>query len=184
MFDVGIIIGAFIGGRNNFVGDVPEMAGFVLMLDFDVGEGGLMVGAEIDELLAAIDHAIIPHLLESLIDTRDDVLIKSESEIIPSTRGTKSAELEFHIAALLFDKVPNASVEFIAGIFKAGVAFLLKGAFVDDPSLEAGVVGTGDIPSAFTTKTIIASEGIFEGDGETVTDVKIAVGVGGGMTRE
>lgn len=86
--------------------------------------------------------------------------------------------MEFHVAALLFDEVPDAGVEFVAVVFEASVTFFLESAFVDDPGFEAGVVGARDVPSGFATETVITSEGIFEGDGEAMADVEVAVGVG------
>lgn len=178
VFDVRIIIGTAIGGADDLIGDVPKVTSLVLMFDFDVGEGGLVVRTEINQLLATVNHAVVPHFFESFVDARNDVFIKSESEIIPSTRGTKSTKLELHIAALLLDKVPNAGIEFVARIFKAGVAFFFEGAFVDDPSFETGVISTRDIPSIFATETVVTSKGIFERNGEAVTDVEITIGVG------
>lgn len=179
VFDIGVIVGAAIGGGDDLIGNIPEVTRFVLVFDFDVCESSLVVRAEIDEFFATVNHAVIPHFFKSFVDARDDVLIKGESEIIPSTRGTKSTKLEFHIATLLLDEVPDTGVKFVAGIFKAGVTFFFECAFVDDPGFEASVIGARDIPSIFAAETVVASEGIFEGDGEAVTDVKIAVGVGG-----
>lgn len=179
MFDVRVVIGTTVGSTDDLVGDVPEVTGFVLMLDFDVSESGLVMRAEIDEFFATIDHAVVPHFFESFIDAGDDVFIKSEGEIIPSTRSAKSAKLEFHIAALLLYEIPDAGIEFVARVFKTSVAFFFESALVDDPSFEAGVIGAGNIPSVFATEAVVASEGIFKGNGETMADVEIAVGVGG-----
>lgn len=178
VFDIGIIIGATIGGTDDLVGDIPEVTRFVLVFNFDVGKGSLVVRAEIDELFTTINHTVVPHFLESLVNAGDDVLVKSESEIIPSTRGTKSAKLELHIATLLLDKVPNAGIKFIARVFKASVAFFFEGAFVDDPSFETGVIGARNIPSVFATEAVVAGEGIFESNGEAMADVEITVSVG------
>lgn len=155
MFDVRIIFGATIGSGADFVGDIPEVTFFVFMFDFDVGEGGLVLRAEVDEFFAAVNHAVVPHFLEGFIDTGDDVFIKSKSQVGPGARGTEGADLEFHIAALLFDKVPDAGVEFVAVKFKAGVAFFFESALVDDPSFEAGMVGAGNIPGGFAAEAII-----------------------------
>lgn len=87
--------------------------------------------------------------------------------------------MELHVAALFFDEVPDAGVKFVAGEFEAGVAVLFEGAFVDDPSFEAGMVGTGDIPGGVAAETVVASKGIFEGDSEAVADVEITVSVRG-----
>ena len=179
MFDVRVVIGTTVGSTGDLVGDVPEVTGFVLMLDFDVSESGLVMRTEIDEFFATIDHAIVPHLFKSFIDAGDNVFVKSEGEVIPSTGGTKSTKLEFHIAALLLYEIPDAGIEFVARVFKTSVAFFFESALVDDPSFEAGVIGAGNIPSVFATEAVVASEGIFEGNGETMADVEIAVGVGG-----
>lgn len=179
MFDVRVVIGTTVGSTDDFIGNVPEVTGFVLMLDFDVSESGLVMRTEIDEFFATIDHAIVPHLFKSFIDAGDNVFVKSEGEVIPSTGGTKSTKLEFHIAALLLYEIPDAGIEFVARVFKTSVAFFFESALVDDPSFEAGVIGAGNIPSVFATEAVVASEGIFEGNGETMADVEIAVGVGG-----
>lgn len=85
--------------------------------------------------------------------------------------------MELHVAALFFDEVPDAGVKFVAGEFEAGVAIFFEGAFVNDPSFEAGVVSAGDVPSGVAAKTVVASKGIFEGDSEAVADVEITVSV-------
>lgn len=54
------------------------MAGFVFVLDFDVGEGGLVLRAEVDELFAAVNHAVVPHFFEGFVDAGDDVFVESE----------------------------------------------------------------------------------------------------------
>jgi len=179
MFDIGVVIGAAIRGADDLISDIPEVAGFVLVFNFNIGESSLVVRAEINQFLATINHAIVPHFLESFVNAGDDVLVKGESEIIPSTRSTKSTELELHVATLLFDEIPNAGVEFVAGVFKAGMTFFFEGAFVDDPGFKAGVIGARDVPSALATKAVIAGEGIFKGDGEAMADMKVAVGIGG-----
>ncbi len=176
---VWVIIGAFVGGGGELIGDFPKVTGLILVFNFDVGEGGLVVGTEIDEFFAAINHAVVPHLFKGFVDAGDDVFVKSKSQVRPGAGGTEGADLEFHVAALLFDKVPDAGIEFITGVFEASMTFFFEGAFIDDPSLEAGMVGARDVPSGFAAEAVVASQGILEGDGEAMADVKIAVGVGG-----
>ena len=50
------------------------------MGDFDVGEGGLVLGAEVDGLLASVNETIIPHLLEGGVGGVDDFLVEGEGE--------------------------------------------------------------------------------------------------------
>lgn len=157
MFDVRIIVGSAVRGGAELIGDFPEVAVFVFVLDFDIGEGGLVLRTEIDEFFAAVDHTVVPHFLEGFVNAGDNVFIKSKSQVGPGAGGTKGANLEFHVAALLFDKVPDAGVEFIAIEFEAGMTFFFEGAFVDDPSLEAGVVGARDVPSRLAAETVISS---------------------------
>ena len=175
--EVGRAINHIFGDGDDFVGDVPEVARFVFVFDFDVGEGGLVLRAEVDELLATVDHAVVPHFFEGLVDAGDDVFVEGEGEVRPSAAGAEGADLEFHVAALFFDEVPDTRIEFVARKFEASMTFLLEGAFVDDPGFEAGVVGARDIPSGFTAEAIVAGQGIFDGDGEAVADVKVAVGI-------
>ncbi len=58
--------------------DVPEVAGLVEVFDFDVGEGGLVLWTVIDEFFAAINHTVVPHFFESLVDAVDDVFVEGE----------------------------------------------------------------------------------------------------------
>ncbi len=85
--------------------------------------------------------------------------------------------MELHIAALFFDEVPDARVELVARIFKAGMTIFLKSALVDNPSLEAGMIGARNIPGRFATEAIVASKGILDSDSKAVADVKIAISV-------
>lgn len=144
-------------GANDGVSNFPEATIFVFVLDFDVGEGGLVLGAEIDQLFATIDHAVVPHFLEGGINAGDDVFVKSEGEVGPGARGTEGADLELHVAALFFDEVPDTGIEFVVGVFKTSVTVFLEGALIDDPGLEAGVISTGDIPGGFAAEAIISS---------------------------
>ena len=137
------------------------MAGLVEVFDFDVGEGGLVFGAVVDEFFAAVNHAVVPHFFESLVDAGDDVFIESEGEVVPSARGAEGANLEFHVSPLFLDEVPDFGVEFVAGVFEAGVTDAFEGALIDDPSFEAGVVGAGDVPSAVAAEAVVAGEGVF-----------------------
>ena len=98
------------------------MTWFVGVFDFDVGESGLVVWAVVDEFFATVNHAVVPHFFESAVNARDDVFVESESEVVPCARGAESADLKFHVSPLFLDEVPDFSVEFVAGVFEAGVA--------------------------------------------------------------
>lgn len=87
--------------------------------------------------------------------------------------------MEFHVPSLLGDEVPNFGVEFVAGVFKAGVTDGFESAFINDPGFEASVIGSRDIPRAVPSQAIIARQSIFDGDGEAMANVEIAVGVRG-----
>ena len=79
VLDIGVIIRAAVRGGTELIGDFPEVAVFVFVLDFDIGEGGLVLRAEIDEFFAAIDHAVVPHFLEGFVNAGDNVFIESKS---------------------------------------------------------------------------------------------------------
>ena len=110
------------GNNNVIIGDIPESTFFVFVLNFDVGEGGLVFRAEVDKFFTSINQTVVPHSLKSGVNAVDNVFVKSESEVVPGARGTEGAELELHVATLLGDKVPNAGVEFVAVEFKTSVA--------------------------------------------------------------
>ena len=120
------------------------------MDDFDVGEGGLVGGAEVDEFFAAVDEVVIPHVLEGGVDGFDDFGVEGEGEAAPVAGGAEGAELELHVAALLLDEVPNSFVELVAGEIEATLPCCFELFFVDDPGFEAGVIGAGDVPGVRT----------------------------------
>ena len=57
------------------------------MFDLDVGEGGLVLGAEVDEFLATVNHAIVPHFFEGGVDAVDNVLVEGKGEVVPRAGG-------------------------------------------------------------------------------------------------
>ena len=138
-----------------------------------------MLGAVVDEFFASVNETIIPHFFEGGIDAVNDVFVESKSKVIPRAGSAESAKLEFHIATLLGDKIPDSSVEFVAVEFKTSMALLFEILFVNNPGFEASVVGAWNIPRRFAFEAIIANEGIFGGYGEAVTDVEVSVGVRG-----
>ena len=54
-----------------------------MVLDFDVGEGGAVLRAVVDEFFSTIDEAVVPHFLEGCIDAIDNVFVQSKGEIAP-----------------------------------------------------------------------------------------------------
>ena len=174
------------GGRNDDfavavgegVGDVVESTLLFVVGDFDVGEGGLVLDAEVDGFFAAVDEAVVPHFFEGGVGGVDDVRVESEGEGGPIEGGAEGAELELHVAALFLYKVPGHLVEFFPAVVEAAVALAFELFFEDDPGFEAGVVGAGDVPGGVALLSVIADEDVFYGDGEAVADVEVAVGVG------
>lgn len=112
-----------VGGVGKGVGDVPEGAGFFSVDNFDVGEGGLMFGAEIDEFFASVNEVVVPHLFEGGVNLGDDFGVESEGEGGPIARGAEGTELEFHVAALFLDEIPDLLVELVAGEIEAALPF-------------------------------------------------------------
>ena len=121
------------------------------MLDFDVGEGGLVLRTEVHELFTSVNQAIIPHFFKGGIDAVNDVFIKGKGKIAPCTGGAESTNLEFHVATLFGNEVPDTRVEFVTIKFKASVTFFFEGAFVNDPGFETGMISTRDIPSTLAS---------------------------------
>lgn len=120
------------------------------VLHFDVGESGVVVGAEIDEFFASVDEAVLEEFFEGVIDGVDYWLVEGEHEMLPVAGSAEGAELELHATAFFGDKIPDAVVELFAGEIEAGLAFFGKEMLVDDPCLEAGMVCAGDVDSVLT----------------------------------
>ena len=145
------------GGDDNFaialdvgVGDVPESALFVFVLNLDVGEGGLMLRTEVDKFFTSVNHAVVPHFFEGVVNASDDVFVEGEGEVFPGAAGAEGAELKLHVSPLFLDEVPDLGIELFAGVVETGFPLCFEGAFVDDPSFEAGMIGAGDVPTAAT----------------------------------
>jgi len=129
------------------VGDVVKGALLFFMGDFDISEGGLMFGTEIDGFFTSVDEVIVPHLLEGGVGGVDNFGIKSEGEGRPIERSAEGAELELHVAALFGDEVPGHLVELFPAVVEATIALRFEVFFENDPSFEAGMVSTGQEPS-------------------------------------
>ena len=87
--------------------------------------------------------------------------------------------MEFHVATLLGDEVPSHLVEFFPAVVESAVALGFEVLFENYPGFEAGVIGARDEPGGVAFEPVVSDKGVFDGDGEAVADVEIAVGVGG-----
>ena len=79
MLDIRVVIRASIWSHADSIGNIPKVTFFVFMLDFNISKGCLVMRAVVHELFAAVDHAVIPHFLEGLINAGDDVFVESKS---------------------------------------------------------------------------------------------------------
>jgi len=173
------------GGDDDFalavyawIGNIPEGAFFFFVIDFDVSEGGLMLGTVIDKLFTSVNEAVLPESLEGIVDGVDDLLVESEDLGRPVAGSAEGAKLKLHVPSLFGDEIPSLLVELVAGEVEAGFALLLEDFLVNYPGLEAGMVGAGDPPGGMALETVVPDKDVFTSGEESVADMEVAVGVG------
>ena len=93
------------------VSNLPQLPFFVFMLNFNVGEAGLVFGAIINDPLAAVNEPVIPHFFECLIYCGDDFIVQCKGQMLPRGADAQSSQLQLHIAAFFFNKFPNLIVQ-------------------------------------------------------------------------
>ena len=160
------------------VAEVPERAGFVVVLDLEVGERGTAVDAPVDDAFAAVDQAVLVEVQECLAHRALTRLVHRERLALPVGRGAEPPVLLGDARARAPDELPDALDERFAADVVARDA--LGGEFALDKRVDGdgGVVDAGQPQRVVAEHAVPAHQCVLDGDGERVADVQLTGQVG------
>jgi len=123
---------------------VVELSEAFLVLDFEVGDGGLDAGVPVDDVGAAVDEALFIEADEGFLDRDGEAVVHGEVLAVPIDGGAEALHLVEDGGTVELAPAPDALDEGLAAELFAGGA--LGGELALDHHLggDAGVVGTGN----------------------------------------
>ncbi len=147
------------------------------MLDFDISKTGLVCRAVIYNTLTSVNKFVVPKLFERTVNRLDHLFVKCKDQAIPVGTSAKRSELQPHIAAALFDKVPDLIIQLLTSVIEAALAFTLQHALVDNPRLKTSMIGTRDKCNIPSLHAVITSQNILEIHIKRMADMEISIGI-------
>ena len=160
------------------VADVPELAGALVVDDFEVADGGLAARAPIDHVAAAVDEAFAIEAKKGFENSAIERGLEREFFARPIAGGAEADHLPLDYAAALRFPLPDAALEFFTAEILALDSFFREHAFDDELSGDACVVHAGKPEGAFATHAVPADEHVDLGVLEHVAHVDRAGDVG------
>ena len=160
------------------VADVPERAFNVVVLDFEVADGRLVVGTPVDQVAAAVDQALFVEAHEGFAHGARELLVEREVFARPVHRGAEPSQLFVDVVADLVLPLPEALFEALATKVVARQPFL--GQFTLNHVLggDGGVIGARHPQRGPAVHALPANHQVLVGDEEDVAVVQLAGDVG------
>ena len=178
------------------IGDVPEAALHLGVLDLEVGDRRLEFRVPVHQPLVAVDQALAIQRDEHLPHGGREAVIHGEALARPVERGAEAAELAGDGAARFRLPLPDPLEEGFAAEGLAGDALFGEQAFDHHLGGDAGVVSAGLPERVPPLHAAPADEGVLKGEREGVAHVQAAghvrrrdhdgegLGAGTGIGRE
>ena len=136
-----------------------------------------MLGTPIRDALAAVDEAVLMHLLERFVDDTHDARIEREDVARPvAGRAHPPHALLAHVLVFLH-KIPYLFVKLLALHFEAASALFLQFLFEHHLGLEPRMVGAGEPERAFATHAGETDKDVLDGEEEGMAGVERRVRV-------
>ncbi|MNF76730.1 hypothetical protein D3C84_588550 [compost metagenome] len=123
------------------VAQVPQAALLVVVLHFEVGDGGVELGVPVDQALAAVDQAVLVQAHEGFFHRFRQAVVHGEALARPVHRAAQAADLPGDGAAGLFLPLPDLFQEFVAAQIMPADAVGRQLALDHHLRGDAGVVG-------------------------------------------
>ena len=168
------------GGRvaGQRVADVIELAVDVLVIDFQVGQGGGAPGAPVDYALVPVDQPLAVEVDECRADGPAGTGVQGELVALPVGGDAQAAGLLVDYAAELLHVVPHELDETLPAQLVA-VPPLFGQAPLDRPlGGDAGVVGAGQPQGGYAGHPAPADQGVFQRLLKGVAQVQLTGHVG------
>jgi hypothetical protein len=160
------------------VAHVPERAGLVLVLHFDVGDRGTAVHAPVDEALGAVDQAVAVEVLERRADGLLTLLVHRERLAAPVRGGTQAPVLGGDAVAATAHELPGAVEELVPPDVVAADALARQVALDDRVHGDGGMVHAGQPERVVAKHAVPAHQRVLHGVREGVPHVQLTGEVG------
>ncbi|MDT4818223.1 hypothetical protein FQZ97_513140 [compost metagenome] len=156
------------------VAQVPQAALLVVVLHFEVGDGGVELGVPVDQALATVDQAVFVQAHEGFLDRIGQALVHGEALARPVHGGAEAADLPGDGAAGLVLPLPDLLQELLAAQVVTGDALGGQLALHHHLGGDAGVVGARLPQGVAALHAAEADQGIHDGVVEAMTHVQAA----------
>ena len=154
--------------------DVIQMAHFILMLHFDIGESGLAAGAPVRDAVALIDQALFIKGAEHFPYSAGAYGVHGEAFPGPVTGGTQLADLTADGIAVFFLPLPHPFQEFFTAQIVLREAFLGDLLLYLDLRGDACMVLAGEPEHIVALHALVADEDILQGAVQCVAHVQLS----------
>ena len=151
-----------------------ELVGHLALLDLEVGDGRARPGVPVDEVVVAVDQALVVEVDEDLHDRLHVALVEREALVLVVHRGAEALELLDDRAAVLLAPLPHALDEGLAPDLLAARALLLQRALHLLLGRDPGVIGAEDPLRPPPAHALVADEGVLDRAVERVAHVQHA----------
>ena len=161
------------------VGEAPEMAIDLALLNLQVGDGGLEVGVPVHQPLVAIEQALLVEGDEDLADGGAEPLVQGEALAAPVAGGTQPAQLAGDGPAALGLPGPDPLKEGLAPhVAPAKIALGSQLALDHHLGSDAGVIRPGQPEGRLAPHALEPDQHVLQGVVQGVADVQRARHIG------
>ncbi|MDT4793166.1 hypothetical protein FQZ97_256800 [compost metagenome] len=156
------------------IAQVPEVALLVMVLHFQVGNGGVEPGVPVHQALAAVDQAVLVQTHEGFLHRFGQAVVHGEALARPVHGGAEAADLPGDGAAGLVLPLPDLLQELLAAQVVTGDALGGQLALHHHLGGDAGVVGARLPQGVAALHAAVADQRVHDGVVEAVTHVQAA----------
>src|SRR5690554_3536636 len=161
------------------VAQVPEVALFFLVFDFQIRDGGVQLRIPVHQTFAAIYQAFVVQTDKHFLYGFVKAVVHGEAFVAPVHGVAQAAHLAGDGTAGVFFPVPDALDEFFPAQIVAGfVFFCSQFAFDDHLGGDAGMIGANGPQCVTALHALEAGEGVHDGVLERMAHVQAAGHVG------
>ena len=158
------------GAVGKRIADVRERVVFVLVLDLEVRQRGLVARAPVDDPVRAVDPAALVEVDEPAHDGAVVALVHREARAPVVERGAELAELAHDRAAVALEPLLDVGVEALAAEVALAPTLLRERAADRRPGRDAGVVVAGLEERVEAAHPVPADERVLERELQAVAD--------------
>ena len=160
------------------IADIVEVAGYVLVVDLQVGEGGGAARAPVDDALAAVDQPLVVEADEGGAHRPARSLVQGEALASPVAGDAQPLVLLGDGLAALRRPLPHPLQEFLSAQLVAVSAFFGQLPLHHHLGGDAGMVDAGQPEGRLALHAVPADHNVFQGSGQGMAEVQLAGDIG------